>query len=139
MSVSRSRIGSRLIGVGLQPVADAAHRLDRVATERAVDLLAQVADVDVDDVGPALERDVPGAVEKLTAREDSAGAAHEELEQRELLRRQLELGLAAPGAVRGRVEPQPADGQHRRPLHRRAPVRERSRASSSSNENGFVR
>ena len=61
--------------VGAQPVADPANRLERLAVERPVDLLAQVADVDVDDVRPALERHVPGAVEQLDAGEHDARAA----------------------------------------------------------------
>ena len=109
----------------LQPVADAAHRLDRVAAERPVDLLAQVADVDVDDVRAALERHVPRAFEQLRAGQHAAGPAHEQLEQRELLRREVELVVAAPGAVRGRVEPQVADLELDRPLGRRA-ARERA-------------
>ena len=48
-----------------QPVADAAHGLDRRRAERPVDLLAQVAHVDVDDVRAALVADVPGALEQL--------------------------------------------------------------------------
>src|SRR5690348_3828135 len=73
-----------------EPVPDAAHRLERMAAEGPIDLLAQVADVDVDDVRVALEGDVPGRVQKLDARERLARPAHEDLEQDELLRRQVE-------------------------------------------------
>src|SRR6266700_1358722 len=48
-----------------EPVAHAADRLDRLPAERAVDLLAQVADVDVDDVRAAFVRHVPRAFEEL--------------------------------------------------------------------------
>ena len=107
--------------VGAEPVADAANRLDRLAPERPVDLLAQVPDVDVDDVRPALERHVPGSVEQLEPGEHDARPAHEQLEHRELARRELELGLAAPRAMRRRIEPQVADLDRRRPLARRPP------------------
>src|SRR5581483_7566322 len=67
-----------------------------------------------------LERHVPGSVEEADARERLAGVSHEQLEQRELLRRELELGVAAPRAVRGRIEPQVVDLEQRRPLAGRA-------------------
>ena len=88
--------------------------------ERAVDLLSQVADVDIDDVRPALEREVPGAVEQLGAAERHAGPAHEQLEQRELLGGEVELLVAAPRPVRSRIQTEIADLEDGRPLHRRA-------------------
>src|SRR5579875_3592606 len=121
--VRRTRIGSRrrcTPSVCAQPVADATHRLDRVAPERTVDLLPQVAHVDVDDVRAALEGDVPGAVEKLGAAERDSRPAHEQLEQRELLGGEVELPLAPPGSMGGRVEAEVADLEHGRPLDRRA-------------------
>src|SRR5437879_13597835 len=99
-----------------QAVAHPAHGLDRVAPERTVDLLAQVADIDVDHVRAALERKIPRAVEQLRAREGDARATHEQLEQRELLGRESELVLAAPSAVRSRIEPELPDLYHHRPL-----------------------
>src|SRR5581483_4350230 len=110
-----------LPSVCAQPVADAANRLDRVAAERPVDLLAQVADVDVDDVGAALERDVPGAVEELRPRQRDAGAAHEQLEKGELLRGEVELVAAAPGSMGRGVEAQVADLEDGGTLDRSAP------------------
>src|SRR5712692_3845265 len=62
-------------------VTDAAHRLDRAPAVRPVDLLAEVADVDVDEVGATFVADVPGSFEQLQAGEDLAAATHEELEQ----------------------------------------------------------
>jgi hypothetical protein len=110
-----------------QPVADAAHGLDRVGAERPVDLLAQVPDVDVDDVRTALERKVPRSVEELGARQRDAGAAHEHLEESELLRAQVELTVAAPRLVRGRVETQRPDLEHGGPFRGR-PAREGAEA-----------
>ena len=48
------RIGSRSPLVRSEPVAGSSHRLERRAAERTVDLLTQVADVDVDHVGAVL-------------------------------------------------------------------------------------
>src|SRR5690349_1597252 len=108
--VRRTRIGSRLTAsVRAQPVTHAPHRLDRVQPEGAVDLLTEVANVDVDHVGAALESDVPGPVEQLGTAERDSRAAHEQLEHRELLRRQVELLLASPRAVGGGIEAEVAD------------------------------
>src|SRR5215203_724395 len=95
--------GFRLIA---QPVPRAAHRLELIDAERPVDLVAQVADVDVDDVRAVLVVVVPGVLEQLVAREHLAGMAHERLEQLEFLRRQGHLGFPAPHAPGGGVEPQ---------------------------------
>src|SRR5687767_614238 len=86
-----------------QPVARAAHRLDRLHAERPVHLLAQVADVDVDDVRAVLVLVVPGVLEQLEAGEHLAGAAHEDLEQRELLGRQRYLLVPPPDPAARRV------------------------------------
>src|SRR5699024_2922743 len=52
--------------VARQPVAGATEGLDRIAAEGPVDLVAQMADVDLDDVRVALEVDVPHRLEDLT-------------------------------------------------------------------------
>src|SRR3954466_15830411 len=114
-------------GGGLVPVesvpeaiAGAAHRLELRDAERAVDLVAQVADVDVDDVRAVLVVVVPGVLEQLVAREDLAGVAHERLQELELLGRQVYLAVAPPDPAGGGVELQVADLEHRRALDRAA-------------------
>src|SRR5262245_53264323 len=72
--------------VGCQAVAVAPHRLDGRAVEGQVDLLAQVADVDLDDVRVALELVVPHVVEDLPLRHHLPGPAEQELEDRQLAR-----------------------------------------------------
>jgi hypothetical protein len=59
-------------------------------------------------------------LEQLEAVEDGAGSAHEGLQQRELLRRQADVRLAAPGALGGGIEAQVAEPQHGGSLHRAA-------------------
>src|SRR5205823_2474349 len=100
-SVKRSLSGSRVISVAFrpQPIADAAHRLDRVRAERSVDLLPQIANVDVDDVGTILVGEVPGVLEQLESSENLAWATHEGLQECELLRREVDLLLAAPATA----------------------------------------
>src|SRR5205809_5676091 len=91
-----------------EAVADPAYGLDRTAAERPVDLVAQVADVDVDEIGAGLEAELPGALEQLASRQSLAAPTQQEFEHGELLRRQLELRLAAPGAAGRRIEAQVA-------------------------------
>jgi hypothetical protein len=83
-------------------VADAADGLDRRQPGRAVDLLVQVADVDVDDVRASLYRAVPGLVEQGPARDGLPRLPHERLEQPALLLRQTRLALAAAHRARRR-------------------------------------
>ena len=131
-------MGSRLTAVLPQAVAGAAHGLERLAPERPVDLLAQVADVDVDDVRAVLVSEVPGVLEQLEAGQHLARPPHERLEQGELLRREVDLVLAAPGAPRGRVEPEVADLELGRPLDAAAP-RERAQPREQLGEGEGLR
>src|SRR3954468_14609249 len=103
-----------------QAIPRAAHGLQLRHAERAVDLVAQVADVDVDDVRAVLVVVVPGVLEQLVAREHLARVAHERLQKLELLGREVDLGVLAPDAAGGRVELERADLEHRRALHRAA-------------------
>ena len=120
-----------------EAVAGAAHGLDRRAAERPVELVAQVADVDLDDVRVALEVVVPDVVEDVALRHDLALAAQQVLEQRELARRQVD---SAPAPPRGRrVEPEVAGLEHGRPLGAPRRTSARRRATSTTYENGFVR
>src|SRR5437016_4246581 len=99
-----TRLNSRLATVGVEAVADEPDGRDGLATKGQVDLLAQVANVDLDDVEVAVERVVPHVLEDLGLRDDVAGAPHQILEQRELARRERDLGVAAPAAVLRRIE-----------------------------------
>src|SRR5512132_3936176 len=96
MGIAASRLTRSPAAVGPQAIASPANRLDRVESEGTVDLLPQVADVDVDDVRAVVVAVVPGVLEQFEPRQDLAGAAHEGLEQRELLRRELDRRVAAP-------------------------------------------
>src|SRR5439155_18210136 len=86
-SVSRPRIDSRRssspnIVVDPQSVARAADGLDRVA----VQLVAQVAHVDLDDVRAVLVGEVPHVLEQVESAQHLAGMVHEGLQQGELAR-----------------------------------------------------
>src|SRR4029453_1206234 len=73
------------------PIARSPDGLDRRPPERAVELVAQAPDVHLDDVGVAFEVDVPHVVQDLALGHDAARPAHQELEGRQLPRRQLAL------------------------------------------------
>jgi hypothetical protein len=88
----------------------------RVRTERPVYLLAEVPNVDIDHVRAVLVLVVPSPLEQLEPGKNVAGTAHEGLEQRELLPREGDLGLAPPNPVRRGIEPEVADREDRGPL-----------------------
>ena len=97
----------------LEPVARAAHGLQRLQAEGRVDLLAEVAHVHLDDVGVAGEVDPPHVVEDLRLRRDAAVLAHQVLEQRELACSEPDVDVLAPCPSSSRVELERADGEHR--------------------------
>ena len=102
--------------VGRQAVADQAHGLDGATPERLVDPLAEVPDVDLDDVGVALEGVVPHMLEDLGLRDDLARLAHQVLEEGELAGGEDDLDLAPPAPVGGGVELEVADFEDGRML-----------------------
>ncbi len=116
-----------------QPVAGASHGLDRFGAERAVHLLAQVADVDIDDVRAVLVLVVPRVLEQLEAGEHLPGRRMNDLEQRELLGRQRDLGVAAPYLPSRRVEAEVTHLEQRGPLDRAA-AGQRSQAGKELGE-----
>src|SRR5436190_24200620 len=105
----------------IEAVANAPDRLNGLAPERQVDLASQVADVDLDDVGLAVEGEVPHFLERLALRQCFAGPAQQELQQRELTRGEGDFDSSSPAAVPGCVQHQVAHGQDRWMLARPPP------------------
>src|SRR5260370_12537895 len=68
-----------IVGPVRDGVTDAALGLNGVALEWLVDLAAQIAHVDLDDVGVTLEVRTPHSVEDLWVRQDGPGPSHETL------------------------------------------------------------
>src|SRR5262245_5720135 len=116
VAVTRKRSRRRPSLIGRYPVAGTAHRLDRLAAERPVDLGAQVPDVDLHDVEVAVEVPVPHVVDDVGLRADGALAAQEVLQQREFASRQREFNVAPPRAPRRRIQPEVARQEQRRAL-----------------------
>src|SRR5690349_13872873 len=102
--------------VGGDPVAGAADGLDRVAPERMVDFLAQVADVDLDDVRVAVEMRVPDVLQDGGLGRRLPGAAQQELQHGELARGDGDRCVAAGYPAGRRVERQIAGCEDRRAL-----------------------
>ena len=57
---------------------------------------------------------IPNVLEQGLLGEDIAGMAHEESQQRELLRGEFEWAITAPGPMASSVEFDVANAQHRR-------------------------
>src|SRR6476619_9761 len=93
-TVSRSLMGRGIVGFVPEPIADTADRLHGCPAEWAVDLVAEVADVDIDDVRITLEREVPDVLQQLRPGQRFPRVLHQVLEERELLRREVDLPLA---------------------------------------------
>jgi hypothetical protein len=86
--------------------------LQVLPAERAVDLAARVADVLVDHVGGRIVGEVPDVLQDPGAGQHLTGMGQEQLQQRELLGRQVQPLLPAPGLPARRVQPQLPDLQH---------------------------
>src|SRR5215212_8527412 len=103
----------------LQLVADAPHRLDVAGPDGiGLDLLAEAPDMDGDGALVAVPIEVPDVVEQLLAGEDLAGAPCQEVEQVELLGRQVDRLAVTLDAPAAGVDPEATD-PHRVAGHRR--------------------
>src|SRR5438105_3783934 len=80
-----------------------------------------VADVDLDDVEVAVERVVPHVLQDLRLRDDVTSAPHQILEERELARRERDLGVATPAAVLRGIKTKVTRREDGRPLAAAAP------------------
>ena len=124
---------------GSQDEPDPAHGVQHARLPARLELAPQVADEDVGDVRPRVERVAPDLLVQPRAVEHLAGVAQQQREQVELARGELELAVAAVRAC-GRAGP--AAG---RPRAARSPLpagRRRSsacsRAATSSSANGLT-
>ena len=87
-------------------VADAPHSLNRGPAERAVDLVAERANIDLEDPGVHVGGVIPDVLDQLGLGEHVTRMSHEKLEQRELSRCQPDLVAAALDLMPGRVQRQ---------------------------------
>src|SRR4051794_548655 len=78
------------LGRLMDRVAGTADGVDQVGLPRTVDLGAQTADVRLDDAGLGIEMELPDLLQEHAAGDDPAGMAHQEFEQHELARLELD-------------------------------------------------
>ena len=78
--------------------------MDELVLEGVVDLRTQATDRDFHDIGVAIEIHVPDQGNDLGAREHLTAAAHQQVQQGELLGGQVDALFAAVGAMTGRVQ-----------------------------------
>src|SRR5919109_2957362 len=104
--VSRARIGSVTSGIPIQQVACPADRADQPAR---AELLAQLLDVHIHDVGAALVVRIPDVLEDACARAHLAGMSHQEFQQRELLGGELDRIAGVLDGMRSGVESERTD------------------------------
>ena len=113
--------------------------LDGVEPEGDVDLLAEVADVHLDDVGIAGEVGSPDLVEQLLLGGHPTLASQQRLQHGELAGREVHLlALAMRGPGVG-VDDERADRDRRRPRRVAAAEQSGRRATRTTNEKGFER
>src|SRR5205807_6718872 len=84
----------------LQDVPNTAHGLQQTAPSALLELLANIADVDVHHVATRAEIKAPDGVEQLLPAEHLPGIAHEVLEQVEFLGGCRDQLIAAPHLAR---------------------------------------
>src|SRR4249919_2439521 len=93
--------------LGPEAIARAAHREDQLGIARIpLDLLAQVADVDVDRARLAVVRPAPQSLQELAPREHDAGALREDDQHLELDERELDGLPANVDCPSGNVDPE---------------------------------
>src|SRR5687768_16004854 len=94
---------------GVEPVTAAPDGLEERGLAFPIQLVAQVADVDLDDVRLTFEVVVPDGGEDLLARKKGALMPREVLQQRELATGEVDRPPAAPDAMRHQVDAQVAE------------------------------
>jgi len=103
-----------------RPVPHASHGAYERAIERNLELLAQVSDVDVDDVREAVVVHVPYVLQDAGSADHLARSAHQELEQRELASGQVDRLVVAGDRVGCRIQHDIVGRHGRRSLGRTA-------------------
>src|SRR5882672_2688568 len=122
----------------LQAVPDAADRANRRGAPAKAQFLAEIVDVDVDDVRFRIEFVIPHRFGDARARYGATRIAHQELEQRKLARREIYDAIALRDAPRQWIEHDPAHlergildaARHGGSAHARAPAARVNRMAS---------
>src|ERR1700675_175682 len=114
--VARARTDGGSSGLAIiapELVAGTSKGTDARAAERRVNLAAQGADVHLDDVRVAIEREIPDVAEDVELCDDLAFPAGQVLQHSELFCRQWNVVLSSRAPPRRRVEGEVADDEYR--------------------------
>src|SRR5271154_2852480 len=114
-SASRNARALKTSSVRIQFEADSADIDDEAPDAGGIEVAAQVADLDIDDIGLRHEFEIPHILEQHRPSHDLTGAAHEILEEFEFPRQQIHrLAVAAHGPF-DEIHFQPANLKSRQP------------------------
>lgn len=84
-------LSASALGIGIaQLISESADGVRQAPFAGAIDFIANVFHIDVDDIGGGLGRHVPDFLEQRSSRHRPAGIPHHHLENRELTRRQID-------------------------------------------------
>src|SRR5579871_88423 len=102
----------RVLVRSTEAVSNAADRMDQWIGLFVVDLAADTADIDVDDVCRRIEMQVPDVLQQHRAGDDPALVAREVFQKPELARQKLDVLAAPAGGSRDQVDREIADAQN---------------------------
>src|SRR5271168_5166603 len=114
-SASRNARALKTSSVRIQFEANGADIDDEAPDARRIELAAEVADLDVNDVGLRHEFEIPHILEQHCPRHDLAGATHEVFQQGEFPRQEIDQFAVAARGPLDEVHFQRADLQSRLP------------------------
>src|SRR5215471_11232306 len=117
-----------------EAISDAANRMDQRIGLLVVDLAAQTADIDVDDIGRRIEIEIPDVLQHHGPRHHPAFVAHEIFQQLKLLGEKLDVRAAPARGARDQVNRQIADTKDGFLGHRVAAPAERFKARQQLDE-----
>jgi len=103
----------RIAALGRQAVARAADRLDELDRLRILDFPPQVPNILINHIRPVVDVIAPHLIRDHRAGQDLAGRTYQTLQERELLRGQVNCRVAALHLPRARVEREVGYLQHR--------------------------
>src|SRR5215469_13081984 len=115
----------RVLTMSTDAKPNAADGVDQRIGMLIVDLAANAAEIDVDDVGGRVEVEVPYMLQQHGPRHDLTLVADQIFEHLKLARQELDLLAGAIGGARDKVEFEVADAQHRFLHHCRTSPRQR--------------
>src|SRR5437899_2984305 len=129
MNASLSVEDRRVLLRSTEAKSDAANGMDQRIGLAAVDLPANTADIDINDIGRGIEMQIPHVLEEHRSRNHLTDIARQIFQQLKLARQQFYFSTAPAGDPRQQVDLQVTDAQHGLLDHGGAAARQRIDAS----------